>query len=59
MAMEAWILRTLHWFGPLEYRREATPGDRLCGRDFYRTSPFFDRFLRFDVQIERDAAAVN
>ncbi len=53
MAMEARILRPLHWFGLLEHRREAISGDRFGGRDFYRKSSFVDRFLRFDVQVER------
>jgi hypothetical protein len=58
-AMEARILRPLHWFGLLEHRREAIPDDLFGGRHFYRKSPVFDRFLRFDVQLERKSAAVN
>ena len=59
MMMEARILRPLHWFGLLEQRREAIPGARFGERHFYRKSPLFDRFLRFDVQIEREAASLN
>jgi len=58
-ALDARILRPLHWFGMLEHRREATPGDRFGGRHFYRKSPFFDRFLRFDVPVERESAVLN
>ncbi len=59
MVMEARILRPLHWFGLLEHRREAIPGDRFGGRHFYRKSSFFDRLLRFDAQVERESAALN
>ena len=59
MAMEARILRPLHWFGLLEHRSEAIPGERFGERHFYRKSPLFDRFLRFDVEIEREAAPLN
>jgi hypothetical protein len=59
MAMDARILRPLHWFGLLEHRREAIPGDRFGRRHFYRKSPFFDRLLRFDVQVERTSAVLN
>ena len=59
MAMNARILRPLHWFGLLEYRRGAIHGDRFGRRHFYRKSPFFDRLLRFDVQVERELAALN
>jgi len=53
MAMEARILRPLLWFGLLEYRHDARPGDRYGGRHFYRKSALFDRFLQFDVESER------
>jgi hypothetical protein len=53
MAMEARILRPLLWFGLLEHRHDARPGDRYGGRHFYRKSALFDRFLRFEVEIER------
>jgi hypothetical protein len=49
--MEARILRPLLWFGLLEYRSE--PGNRLVGRHLYRKTSLFDRFVQFDVQIER------
>jgi hypothetical protein len=45
--------------GLLEHRREAIPGDRFGGRHFHRKSPFFDRLLRFDVQVERESAFLN
>jgi hypothetical protein len=56
MLMEARILRPLLWFGLLEYRSEEIPGVRLGQRHFYRKSPLFDRFLAFDVRLERPAA---
>ena len=59
MAMEARILRPLLWFGLLEYRRDAHPGDRYGGRHFYRKSALFDRFLQFDVEIERAPWPLN
>jgi hypothetical protein len=59
MAMEAKILRPLLWFGLLEYRHDAPPGDRYGGRHFYRKSALFDRFLQFDVEIERASSTLN
>ena len=59
MAMEARIQRPLLWFGLLEYRHDATLGDRYCGRHFYRKSALFDRFLQFDVEIERASSRLN
>ena len=59
MAMEARILRPLHWFGLLEHRREPIPGECFGERHFYRKSSLFDRFLHFDVQIERQSEALN
>ena len=56
MLMEARILRPLLWFGLLEYRSEEIPGVRLGQRHFYRKSPLFDRFLAFDVRLERPVA---
>jgi len=56
MLMEARILRPLLWFGLLEYRSEEIPGVRLGQRHFYRKSPLFDRFLAFDVRLERPLA---
>ena len=55
--MEARILRPLLWFGLLEHRREAPPGDRYGGH-FFRKSALFDRFLQFDVETER-ASTLN
>ena len=52
MAMEAIILRTLHWFGLLDYRRELIEGQRFGERRFYRKTALFDRFLLFDVRTE-------
>jgi hypothetical protein len=56
MAMEARILRTLHWFGLLEYRKEPIEGQRFGDRHFYRKTALFDRFLSFDVRTEAQAA---
>lgn len=53
MAMEARLLRPLWWFGLLEYRREEVPALRLEASHFYRKTPLFDRFLSFDVTLER------
>jgi hypothetical protein len=50
-AMEARILRPLTWFGLLEHRRE--PVARAVERHLYRKTPLFDRFVKFDVQVER------
>ena len=46
-------------FGLLEHRREAITGDRFGARPFYRKSPFFDRFLGFDRQVERELAVLE
>ena len=59
MAMEARILRPLLWFGLLEHRRDAPLGDRYGGRHFFRKSALFDRFLHFDVEIERAWSTLN
>jgi len=55
MAMEATILRTLHWFGLLDYRREPIEGQPFGERRFYRKTTLFDRLLLFDVRIEVQA----
>ena len=55
MMMEARILRPLLWFGLLEHRREEIPGTLHGSRHFYRKSPLFDRFVSFDVRLERPA----
>jgi hypothetical protein len=52
-AMEARILRPLMWFGLLEYRSDGTSTSGLVERHLYRKTPLFDRFLQFDVRIER------
>jgi hypothetical protein len=56
MAMEARILRTLHWFGLLDHRKEPIDGQRFGERHFYRKTALFDRFLSFDVRTEAQAA---
>jgi hypothetical protein len=50
-AMQARILRPLQWFGLLEHRSELGTGpvERHC----YRKTPLFDRFVKFDVQVEK------
>jgi hypothetical protein len=52
-AMEARVLRPLVWFGLLEQRSEKGTG--LVDRHLYRKTPLFDRFMKFNVQIERQA----
>jgi len=52
-AMEARILRPLTWFGLLEYRSERGTGQ--VSRHLYRKTPLFDRFVKFNVQIEGPA----
>jgi hypothetical protein len=59
MAMEARILRPLPWFGLLEHRHEAPPGDRYGGRHFFRKSGLLDRFVQFDVETERTSSTLN
>src|SRR6266403_3695951 len=51
-AMEARILRPLVWFGLLESRTRAKSTTELVGTRLYRKAPLFDRFVKFDVQIE-------
>lgn len=50
-AMESRILRPLTWFGLLERRWEGKSG--LGEPRLYRKTPMFDRFLKFNVVIER------
>jgi len=50
-AMEARILRPLMWFGLLDYRLETRT--KPIEQHLYRKTPLFDRFLKFDIQIER------
>ena len=56
MMVEARILRTLHWFGLLDHRREAIEGQRFGERHFYRKTKLFDRFLSFDVTTSASTA---
>jgi hypothetical protein len=51
-AMEARILRPLVWFGLLEARSEGRSPSELVERRLYRKAPLFDRFVKFDVQVE-------
>jgi hypothetical protein len=43
----------LVWFGLLDRRTESDPGPVLSEMYLYRKSQIFDRFLEFDVKIER------
>ena len=51
-AMEARILRPLVWFGLLESRTEPRSATELVDPRLYRKAPLFDRFVKFNVQIE-------
>ena len=51
-AMEARILRPLLWFGLLESRSEPRSATEFIERRLYRKAPLFDRFVKFNVQIE-------
>jgi hypothetical protein len=51
-AMAARILRPLVWFGLLESRSEGRSATELVERRLYRKAPLFDRFVKFDVQVE-------
>jgi len=51
-AMEARILRPLWWFGLLEARNEEKSATELVARRLYRKAPLFDRFVRFNVEVE-------
>jgi hypothetical protein len=50
-AMESRVLRPLMWFGLLESRWEKRVG--LGEPRLYRKTPLFDRFVKFNVQVER------
>ena len=52
-AMEAQILRPLLWFGLLEYRVDEIDPGRFERRHFYRKTALFDRFLSFDITLEK------
>src|SRR6266478_4186405 len=51
-AMEARILRPFVWFGLLESRTAGRSPTEVVDRRLYRKAPLFDRFVKFDVQIE-------
>jgi hypothetical protein len=51
-AMEARILRPLWWFGLLEAQSQENSATEFVGSRLYRKAPLFDRFAKFDVQIE-------
>jgi hypothetical protein len=51
-AMETRILRPLVWFGLLESRTRGRSATELVDPRLYRKTPLFDRFVKFDVQIE-------
>ena len=51
-AMEARILRPSVWFGLLESRTAPRSSTEVVDRRLYRKAPLFDRFLKFDVQVE-------
>jgi hypothetical protein len=51
-AVEARILRPLVWFGLLEARSEGRSPTELVERRLYRKAALFDRFLKFNVQVE-------
>jgi hypothetical protein len=53
-AMEARILRPLMWFGLLEHRSE--PGTGPVERHLYRKTLLFDRFLKFEIEVEKPNA---
>ena len=50
-AMESRVLRPLTWFGLLESRRDRNAG--LGEPHVYRKSPLFERFVKFNMQVER------
>ena len=54
-AMESRILKPLLWFGLLESRTESSVANRLIDRHLYRKTALFDRFVKFNVQVERPA----
>lgn len=54
-ALEGAVLRPLEAFGLFERREDPVPGQRFHTRSFYRKTALFDRFLTFDVRVERDS----
>jgi hypothetical protein len=51
-AMEAKVLRSLLWFGLLEYRNEKIAESRFEARHYYRKTVLFDRLVTFDVRTD-------
>jgi hypothetical protein len=51
-AMEARILRPLVWFGLLESQSQQESATELVDPRLYRKALLFDRFVKFDVEIE-------
>jgi hypothetical protein len=51
-AMEARILRPLMWFGLLKSRSERRSATEFIERRLYQKAPLFDRFVKFNVQID-------
>jgi len=43
---------TMVWFGLLEARSEGKSPTEVVDRRLCRKAPLFDRFLKFDVQVE-------
>jgi len=58
-AFEGIILRHLVDFGLMEHRAETIPGERFLKNHCYRKSPLFDRFLKFDVKLERRSPGLH
>jgi hypothetical protein len=52
-AMELRILRPLVWFGLLDSRIEGRSPTELIDHRLYRKAPLFDRFVKFNVQVEQ------
>ena len=51
-AMEARILRAFVWFGLLESRIKPRSPTEVVEPRLYRKAPLFERFVKFEVQIE-------
>src|SRR5215467_470485 len=51
-AMEFRILRPLWWFGLLETRSRDKSANELIARRLYRKAPLFDRFVKFNVEVD-------
>ena len=54
-AMESRVLKPLLWFGLLDSRSERSETNRVNDRRLYRKSLLFDRFVKFNVQVEQPA----